>query len=149
MSEPKVWVFFYGSFINREVLAEVDLIPERVEVARLAGYDITIRPLANLELSDQSSVYGIVCETTHTELARLYGQEWVATYLPKAVLVETQSGQPLPALCYVAPQREPKPAAAAYVDRIVKPARAYGFPRWYIDRLESYRPGARVDGSTT
>jgi hypothetical protein len=27
---PKVWVFFYGSYINFEVLKEVDLVPGRV-----------------------------------------------------------------------------------------------------------------------
>jgi hypothetical protein len=34
MDEPKVWVFFYGSFINRQVLARGGLVPDRVEVAR-------------------------------------------------------------------------------------------------------------------
>lgn len=55
-------VFFYGSFINRDVLAASGLIPERVEVARLWGFDISIQPLANLVRSDECCVYGIVCE---------------------------------------------------------------------------------------
>jgi hypothetical protein len=37
MPEPKVWVFFYGSFINREVLTRGGLVPEAVETARLWG----------------------------------------------------------------------------------------------------------------
>jgi hypothetical protein len=40
MAETKVWVFFYGSYINLNVLTEVDLIPEHWEVVRLAGFDI-------------------------------------------------------------------------------------------------------------
>ena len=60
MTEPKVWVFFYGSFINLDVLREAGLVPDRVEVARLGGFDIVIRPLANLIRSDQHSVYGIL-----------------------------------------------------------------------------------------
>ena len=35
MAESKVWVFLYGSYINFAVLREVDLVPERWEVARL------------------------------------------------------------------------------------------------------------------
>ena len=31
-------------------------------------------------------------------------------------------------------------AADDYVERIVAPAIAYGFPMWYIERLESFRP---------
>jgi hypothetical protein len=33
------------------------------------------------------------------------------------------------------------PAASDYIDRIAGPARAYGFPDWYVERLESFRQG--------
>ena len=46
MEEIKVSTFFYGSYMNPAVLAEVDIIPERIEVARLSGYDICIQPRA-------------------------------------------------------------------------------------------------------
>ena len=39
--DPKVVTFFYGSYINPTVLREVDLVPQRVEVARLPGFDIS------------------------------------------------------------------------------------------------------------
>jgi hypothetical protein len=71
MAERKVAVFFYGSYINRSVLEEVNLIPEHMEVARLPGFDIQIRPLANLLRSDEHVVYGILTSATHTELERL------------------------------------------------------------------------------
>ena len=71
MPEPKVWVFFYGSFINREVLAAGGFVPERVEVVRLGGFDIRMQPLANLVRSDERCVYGIACEATHAELEQL------------------------------------------------------------------------------
>jgi hypothetical protein len=43
MKEIKVSTFFYGSYMNPAVLKEVDIIPERIEVARLSGYDICIQ----------------------------------------------------------------------------------------------------------
>ena len=139
MSGQRVRVFFYGSFINRKVLAEVDMVPDRVEVGRLSGFDIRIQPLANLVRSDRHCVYGLVCESTHEDLGRLYGQDWVGTYLPEAVLVETSAGRLLPALCYIAPVGEPSQATSAYIERITVPAREYGFPRWYLQRLDSFR----------
>jgi hypothetical protein len=140
MAEPKVWVFFYGSFINREVLARGGLTPEAVEVARLGGFDIQIETLATLVRSDRHCVYGIICRTTHAELRRLYGQDWLGdTYLPEAVLVETETGQWVPALCYIAPTRPPAPPADDYLDWITGPAREYAFPGWYLERLESFR----------
>ena len=146
MNEPKVWVFFYGSFINRQVLARGGLVPDRVEVARLGGFEILVETLATLERSDRHCVYGIVCQATHAELRGLYGQDWLGgTYLPEAVLVETEGGRLLPALCYIAPTRPPAPPAGDYLDWITDAAREYGFPGWYVERLESFR-GRPVEG---
>ena len=72
MAEPKVWTFFYGSYINPNVLREVDYVPDQVEVARLAGFDIRVRPRANLVRSYEHLVYGILATGTHRELRRLY-----------------------------------------------------------------------------
>ncbi len=139
--DTKVWTFFYGSFINLDVLREVDFVPEAIVVARLPGYDIRIEPLANLVPVDGATAYGILVPATHGDLRRLYSQGWVGTYLPHAVLVTRVDGAFVPALCYIAPSPPPGPATADYVDRIVGPARGYGFPAWYIERLESFRRG--------
>ncbi len=146
MTMPRVRVFFYGSFIKKEVLAESGVIPDNVELGRVWGFDIRIQPLADLVRSDRHCVYGIVCEITHADLDKLYGQEWVGSYLPEAVLVETDQGRLLPALCYIAPPRSVEPARDDYIDRIVGPAREYGFPEWYIQRLESYRRKKHTGG---
>ena len=144
MSPAKVWVFFYGSYINLEVLKEVNLVPEHWEVARLPGFDIRIEPRANLVRSEQNCVYGIVATATHSQLERLYAHAKDVLgeiYLPEAVLVETMDGKCRPALCYIAPSMDPRPAANDYIDRIAKPAREYGFPDWYVQRIESFRSG--------
>ena len=145
MSDPKVWVFFYGSYMNFEVLREVNLVLEKWEVARLDGFEISIAPRANLVRSDERCVYGIVATATHAELARLYTHAHDVlgeVYLPEAVLVHTEAGLWRPSLCYISPNMKPRPADRAYVDRIVTPAREFGFPDWYIARLESFRPRA-------
>ncbi len=143
MTEPRVWVFFYGSYMNLDVLREVDLVPGPCEAAALGGFDITIRPRANLVPSERQQVYGILTTATHAELHRLYDhaqQVLGETYLPQAVLARGMNGLWRPALCYIAPDMPPRPAARDYVDRIVKPAREFGFPTWYIDRLQSFAP---------
>ena len=72
MTEPEVWTFFYGSYINLDVLKDVGYIPRDYEVARLPGFDITIRPLANLAPSERHTAYGIVAAGAHAELTHLY-----------------------------------------------------------------------------
>ena len=141
MTATKVWVFFYGSYINMDVLREVDLAPEEFEVAKLYGFDIRIQPLANLVRSERHCVYGIAATATHDELDRLYAHAkdvLGGNYLPEAVIVETRDGKMKPALCYIAPDMKPAAARPDYVKRIVGPAREYGFPDWYIVRLESF-----------
>jgi hypothetical protein len=143
MSTPVVTIFFYGSYINRDVLREVGLAPERFEVARLPGYDISIRPLANLVASDRHTVYGVLASATHAELDRLYRHArdvLGGLYLPHPVLAYTLAGQAEPALCYIAPALAPADPDRAYVQRILGPAREYGFPAWYLERLESFLP---------
>src|SRR5215475_10867020 len=125
-AEHQVAVFFYGSYMNLDVLTEVDLRPARVEVARLPGFDIRIEPLANLVHSNRHTVYGILTQATHRELDRLYAHArdvLGGLYLPEAVGAFTLSGGMVPALCYIAAEMKPGPAANDYVDRIIGPAR--------------------------
>lgn len=142
MTEPKVWTFFYGSYINLNVLKEVNYIPTQYEVARLPGFDIKIRPIANIVRSNQHTVYGIVATGTHAELERLYDHAeniLGGLYLPEAVLVQTLSNHWIPALTYIAPNLKDENAQSDYIDRILQPAKKYGFPSWYIERIRSFK----------
>ena len=144
MNEPRVRVFFYGSYMNPAVLRELGIVPERFEVARLDGYDVRIAPRANLVPSSQHCTYGVLVEATHTELNRLYAHATDVlgeTYLPYPVLTQGESGGWHPALCYIAPAMLSRRADPAYVERIIKPARDFGLPSWYIERLESAAVG--------
>jgi hypothetical protein len=139
----KVWTFFYGSYMNLDVLREVQLRPQAVEVATLPGYDIRIAPLANLVASDGHIVYGILATASHDELRRLYRHaEHVlgGIYLPQAVLPRSVHGSFRPALCYIAPDLPHRQAETAYVQRILTAARHFSFPEWYVQRLSSFLP---------
>jgi len=128
---PTVWTFCYGSYMNFNVLKEVNLVPQEWEVGRLYGFDIVIRPRANLIRSPRHFVYGILATATHEELTRLYAHArdvMGETYLPEAVLVETLDGKWRPSLCYIAPAMQPRPAANDSIDRIITPPAITAFP---------------------
>lgn len=102
LADPEVWTFCYGSYINLNVLREVNYVPEKWEVARLAGFDIRIRPRANLVRSDQHSVYEILARGSCAELGRLYAHAKDVlgeTYLPEADLAETRAMKNISLLC--------------------------------------------------
>jgi hypothetical protein len=135
VAERRVAVFFYGSFINLAVLKRLDYVPAQVEVARLWGFDLRFAPLATLETADAACVYGILVSATHAELARLYGEAWVSSYVPEAVVVETVAGRWSPALVYIAWGATPPRPFDQYVEHILEPARQYRFPDWYLRRI--------------
>jgi hypothetical protein len=142
MPESAVQVFFYGSYMNRAVLAEVGISPTTWEPASLPGFDIRIAPRANLIRAPGQVVFGVLATATHAELERLYAHARAVlgeVYLPEAVLAHTEGGGWRPALCYIAPHMVERPAESAYVERILQPARELGFPAWYIAHLESFR----------
>jgi hypothetical protein len=139
----RVWVFFYGSYINPKVLAEVNLVLQKVQVASLAGYALTITPRANLVEEAGACAYGIVGTATHDELDRLYRhahQVLGQVYRPQAVLLRSQDGQFRPALTYLCADLSGELAEGAYVERILESAREYGFPAWYLRHVESFAP---------
>src|SRR5262249_41316137 len=143
MRESRIWTFFYGSFIDLGVLRVLGVVLEKYEAARLRGFDIRIQPLANLIRSDRDCVYGIVALASHDQLRTLYDharRELGTVYLPEPVLVETFDGKLRAALCYIAPEMESRKPSNEYIEHIVEPAKRYGFPDWYIARLESFCP---------
>jgi hypothetical protein len=141
MAEPSVWVFFYGSFINRDVLKQYDVRLQSFEVARLDGFDIAIQPLATLVPSDERCVYGIVAGLTHADVRKLYSQDWVSGYNPYAVLITAAEGVLIPCLCYIAPRNaQPSAPSADYLMKIIAPAQEYRFPDWYVERLRQFLP---------
>lgn len=138
-SARRIAVFFYGSFIRPDVMARGGLVPDHIEVARLNGFDIQISPHACITRSDQHAIYGILVRATHAELQRLYTMDGVGIFLPEAVVVGTQAGS-VPALCYIPPAPGDQPADIDYLDRLLAAARGHGFPAWYLERLERFRP---------
>jgi len=143
MNDRTVWVFFYGSYMNPEVLRGVQIEPVVWEVGRLLGFELQVAPRANLIRSDAGVVYGVLATLTHPELSRLYrhAEDVLGeVYHPEAVLVEVEGGHWRPALCYIAHEMRPGTVDPAYVDRIAKAARKHGLPDWYVERIESLGP---------
>ncbi len=120
-------------------MARGGLNPERFEVARLSGFEIHISPYAALTPSTQCSVYGVLVQATHEELAALYSMDGVGVFHPEAVVVETAGGKLTPALCYIPPSAGDGPADRDYLDRLVAAGREYGFPDWYLHHLNERR----------
>lgn len=139
-AQPHVWVFFYGTFMNREVLIDHGVTPTSMVPAKLNGFELYIRPRVNLTPSDRSCVYGVLAAVTHAELSRLYlGLEEVfgVKYSPEPVLAETLDGNFRPVLCFIAQYMNESPPAQEYVTELAACVRQAGLPEWYAQFIET------------
>ena len=128
--------------MNRGVLSEVGIHQKDMPRARLEGYRLVIEPLANLVEDRAAHCWGIVGKLTHRELIRLYNHASSilgGSYHPHPVVVDGSEGSaPVPALCYISHDMVPAPAVPEYVDRVLKPAVAAGFPAEYLEHIRSF-----------
>src|ERR1041385_7558753 len=134
MTEKRVRIFFYGTFMSRAVLAEHGIDVPTVVPAKLSGYQLTIQPRANLIKDDRSCSYGSIAALTHEQISMLYRKledQLGLRYLPEAVIAESLDGAFTPALCYIAPEMNESAPPLEYVKQLAHCVRELGLPEWY------------------
>lgn len=143
MRARKVQVFFYGSFMSLSVLEKAGIAKRAFAPASITGFELVVSPHATLVDSGDGIVYGILANLTHAELIQLYKTHALSmtdiAYLPEAVIVNTRGGKIVPAMVYIAAEATADAPDPAYVDELVKAATNYGFPKWYVNHIESFK----------
>lgn len=136
MSERRIDAFFYGLFMDREILRERGVEASNPRRAYVEGFALRIGTRATLVPAAAGRVYGMVFALTHAELDRLYGAPGLEHYDPEAVLTQPLVGTPTPALCYnlrEAPQ--PHERNPEYASRLQRVLSALDFPADYVASL--------------
>jgi hypothetical protein len=136
-----IWVFFYGTIMNPAVMKDFGVTAGAVSPAKLAGFDLTIRPRPNLVRSERTHVFGSLMLVTHADLVTIYShleRHFGIHYLPEAVLAMTLDGTLRPALCYTVADMADTPADPAFVNQLAQCVRTMGHPEWYVSHVESF-----------
>ena len=100
MMDRRIDVFFYGLFMDSDVLGESQVAAENPRRAYVAGYALRIGRRATLVPASGERVYGMVFALTQNELERLYTAPGLEQYRPEAVVAHLLERESLPALCY-------------------------------------------------
>lgn len=139
--QQSIWVFFYGTIMNPAVMNDFGVTAGAVSPAKLAGFDLTIRPRPNLVRSERTHVFGSLMLVTHADLVTIYShleRHFGVHYLPEAVLATTLDGTLRPALCYTVADMADAPADPAFVAQLAQCVRTMGHPEWYVSHVESF-----------
>ena len=133
MSDRRIDAFFYGLFMDGEILRKAGAEPTNPRRAYVDGFALRIGQRATLVPSAGSRAYGVLFALTHAELVRLYAAPGLEQYRPEAVLAQPLLGTPLPALCYCL-REAPRPDERnpEYADQLQRVLRELDFPAEYV-----------------
>ena len=133
--EPRVDVFFYGLFMDADVLREYQVPAIDPRPAYAEGYALRIGRRATLIAFAGKRAYGMVYALTEDELDRLYSAPGLEAYRPEPLLVQLADGKTLPVLCYVCPRPQPGENNMEYAARLRAVLEKLKFPRDYISSV--------------
>ena len=133
MPKRTVEVFFYGLFMDAELLRGKGLSPHDVEVGSVPGMSLRLGQRAALVPDRRGLVYCVMMSLTMDELELLYSEPGVQAYRPQPVLVHPASGGVVAALCYNLPE-PPSPGEhnPEYATKLRAVARRAGLPEDYV-----------------
>jgi len=129
--------FFYGLFMDADVLREAGTRPANFRRAHVEDFALRIGQRATLVPSPGARAYGMLIALTHADLDRLYGAPGLEMYRPEAVLARPFEGEAVPALCYnLVEAPEPHERNADYAKRLRSVLERLGFPAEYVASVE-------------
>ncbi len=103
MSARTIPVFFYGLFMDTELLAAKGAAAREARRATVSGYALRIGARATLVPEPDSRVFGFVYRLTHEELDHLYAEPSFSAYRAEPVLTIFDDGTAAPALSFHLP----------------------------------------------
>jgi hypothetical protein len=136
MAARRINVFFYGLFMDADLLRSKGAHPENIRTSSVPGFGLRIGNRATLVPSAGERAYGILMELTHAELEQLYSEASVRAYYPEAVLADLQDGTRIPVLCFnlleapAANEKNPE-----YAAKLRDLARRLELPADYVSRI--------------
>ena len=129
--------FFYGLFMDADLLRGQGLHPKVIGQASLRGYTLRIGERASLVPDVQSIVYGMLIELPEDELALLYGAAGVKDYVAETVVVKKLGDDArVPSLCYNLPAESiGANRNAEYAAQLAALIRKLDLPEGYADDI--------------
>lgn len=136
MAPRRIEVFFYGLFMDADLLRAKGAHPLNLRTASVPGFALRIGQRATLSPSPGARVYGVLMQLPHEEIDRLYSDVSVSAYRPEAVDAELSDGTRVPALCFnlVIPPGSDE-ANSEYATRLRALASRLGLPPGYIQSI--------------
>ncbi|MEZ5758949.1 MAG: gamma-glutamylcyclotransferase family protein [Emcibacteraceae bacterium] len=135
----RVKVFYYGLFMDPDLLREQGLNPDKPVIARLDHYELRLGERATMLPKSGSEVWGTVMSLNEQELKSLYTPPSVADYKPRQIEYHTENGDKLNAVTYILPEGYPlsPPKNANYAKKLLTICKKMNIPPFYCDHVRA------------
>jgi hypothetical protein len=131
-------VFFYGLFMDQDLLTEKGFHPHGMKPTCLKGFGLRIGQKATLEQADGECSYGTVIQLESDELDRLYRSDGVKDYVPQPVVVAAMDGEPIETITYILPMDMIAGRNSEYAIALAGIAKKLDLPEDYIREIETW-----------
>lgn len=136
MNARRIDVFFYGLFMDADVLLDIGVEPIDPRPGYVDGFALRIGRRATLVPTRGARAYGMLFALTHRELDLLYSQPGLEHYVPEAVVAHHLEGALFAALCFnLREPPSPEERNPEYASRLRGVLRELGFPRGYVESI--------------
>jgi hypothetical protein len=133
MDGRQVDIFFYGLFMDRDLLVEKGVRLSHVRPASLTGYTLRIGARAALVATPGGVVHGLLMTLSEADAEKLYSDPSVRSYRPEPVVAVLGDGTSLPAVCYNLPEPpSPNERNSEYASKLRALAQRVGLPGDYV-----------------
>ena len=133
MEQRLLDVFFYGLFMDRQLLDGKGIRPTDIRLAAVPGFVLRIGARAALVPTPTEEVHGVLMKLSHADIDKLYAEPSVQAYRPEPVLAIVRDGATVAALCYNLPEPpSPDEHNAEYASKLRALAQRIGLPSDYV-----------------
>ena len=129
-------VFFYGLFMDTDLLAKKGIAPKDAVVGHIDGFSLRIGERATLLRIVGARAYGVIMEITRSEAMDLYAESSVADYVAEPVICELIDGSKVDASCFILPDNKVSGTNKDYAEALSQVARKLGLPESYIAEIK-------------
>lgn len=137
MADVATNAFFYGLYMDPELLRKLGADPINPRQARLADYRLDLHGPAKILQIPGNSVWGMIVGLSPEHLLALYSGESTREYQPLELMVQASDSPPIAVICYNRPLQPGMPLNREYLEKLLVVARRLRLPSEYVRELES------------
>lgn len=139
IAKEKIDAFFYGLYMDADLLRSLNIKPENPRVARVDGYRLDLRGAVKALPQEGERVWGIIFRLPQEDLDKMYGGPKTKLYKREEMLAVTEDGQAITVGCYNQPEDSSAAFNSEYCDQLIPAMRKAGLPSEYIDTIHASR----------